>query len=295
MTRFMRSLAISSPAKLNLFLRVLGKRKDGYHELATLFHRISLRDTLNLRKQKEGIRLFCSHPKVPIENNLIVRGFHLLKAACPFSGGVTVRLRKKIPVGGGLGGGSSNAATFLIAMNRLFRLGLSQRKLLEIGKRLGADVPFFLSGARQALGRGRGDEIQTLPFKGRLWFLLFPSGRGISTAKVFAGFDTHSRRPRLTPILRDARIATSFSDNRNLIRSEPLFVNDLTESAERIRPSLRKTRETLSDLHLGICRMSGSGPTLFMLFPSRQIARRAFNEIRKRVRPVQPTLLCHSI
>ena len=278
----MRSLTVKSPAKLNLFLRVLGKRKDGYHELVTLFHRISLHDTLRLEKRRdERIRLLCSHPRVPIENNLMVRAFCLLKSQHAFSGGVTVRLTKRIPVGGGLGGGSSNAATFLLGMNQLFRLGLTRKELLKLGRALGADIPFFLTGARQTIGRGRGDEIKPLGLRRRLWFLLFPSGRGISTAKVYAGLRIKKRR--LTRTSDDVRLP-----------SAQFFVNDLTESAERIRPSLKKTREKLSGLHLGSCQMSGSGPTLFMVFPSEEKARLAYREIRRRLRSRQAILLCHT-
>ena len=287
----MRFLTVVSPAKLNLILRVLGKRKDGYHELVTLFHRISLRDSLTLEKRKEGIHLICSHPRVPIKNNLIIRAFNLLRQKHPFSGGVTVRLEKRIPIGGGLGGGSSNAASFLIGMNRLFRLRLSQKELLRLGKKLGADVAFFLTGARQAVGRGRGDKIQPLPFRGRLWFLLFPSRRGLSTAKVYAGLKS---RRFLTAPTHDVRIPSAFAKDRNLGRLARLCVNDLTESAERVRTSLKNSRERLSALHLGMCQMSGSGPTLFMVFPSETKARIALRQIRRQILGGQTILLCHS-
>lgn len=279
----MRSFTFDSPAKLNLFLRVMRKRKDGYHELVTVFHRITLRDKISLHKiPEEKIRLSCSDRRVPIQDNLIERAFYLLKKKYPFKGGVRVHLTKRIPMGGGLGGGSSNAATFLVAMNRLFRLRLSQKTLMKLGAELGSDVPFFVSGKRHALGLGRGEKIKNLPFQGKLWFLLFPSYQGLSTAKVYAHLRLR-QAPSLTRVMRDARIRPTFSEN----------INDLTENAERIRPSLGKTRERLSGLHLGVCQMSGSGPTLFMVFRSRSTARQAHLTIQKRFKKVR-CIICHT-
>lgn len=288
-----RSLTLASPAKLNLVLRVVGKRPDGYHELVTLFHRISLSDTLQLHKRNSGIRLLSSHPRVPKKTNLIVRAFHLLKARHPFSGGVTVRLRKRIPVAGGLGGGSSNAATFLIGMNRLFDLGLTVKELVRVGEALGADVPFFMSEARHAIGRGRGDEIQPLPFKKRLWFVLIPGTKGLSTRDVYSGLRNSKRRVSLTRVNHGVRMASAFLEKGSLSRADRLLGNDLQGSAERIRPSLRKRRERLSGLHLGTCQMSGSGPTLFILFSSEEKALRALRQIR-RLSGVPAAVLCHS-
>lgn len=290
----MRSLSIESPAKLNLILRVVGKRRDGYHLLYTLFHRICLRDTLRLHKRAEGIRLVCAHPKVPKSKNLIVRTFHLLKERYPFSGGVTVHLTKRIPVGGGLGGGSSNAAHFLIGMNRLYRLGLGSKDLLKLGRRLGADVAFFLSGARHAVGRGIGDKIKPVSFRRRLWFLLIPDSRGLSTRKVYQNYRRPERWASLTKVSREVRIGSSYLERGDLERAAPFLVNDLTESAERLRPSLKKTREILSELHLGICRMSGSGPTFFLIFKSQPRAQKALRQLR-RLGFSGGTMLCHSL
>lgn len=288
-----RSLTLLSPAKLNLMLRVVAKRPDGYHELVTLFHRISLKDTLRIEKKSEGIRLVCSHPQVPRKTNLICRAFHRLKARHPFSGGVTVRLTKRIPVGGGLGGGSSNAAAFLIGMNRLFQLGLTQEELIDLGKELGADIPFFISGERHALGRRRGDEITPLPFKKRLWFLILPSSRGLSTKKVYSRLRGSRRPVSLTRVTHDVKLASAFLEKGNLSRAERLLRNDLTPMAQRIRSSLSQTRERLRALQLGTCHMSGSGPTLFILFSSRGKALRALRQIRRH-RAAPSPLLCHS-
>lgn len=286
----MRSISIDSPAKLNLALRILRKRKDGYHELVTLFHRISLRDTLRLRKRKNGIRLHCAHPRVPLKGNLIVSAFRLLKQRHPFEGGVTVHLTKRIPVGGGLGGGSSNAAAFLMGMKRLFRLRLTRNQWMKLGKELGADVPFFISGVAHALGRGRGDEIETLPFRRRLWFILWTCDRGLSTREVYSRFRL---RERLTGASRDVKMASAFLEKGDAERASRFLKNDLTECAEQINSSLKKTRKSLSALHLGVCQMSGSGPTLFMIFTSPHQARRALHRFRS-LRAGHKMILCRS-
>jgi 4-diphosphocytidyl-2C-methyl-D-erythritol kinase len=142
----MRSISVDSPAKLNLHLNVLGRRPDGYHELLTLFHRISLKDRITIKKTIKPIfSLKTNHPELrrPHEN-LIYKAYQVLGRIRSWPGGIQVKLDKKIPLAAGLGGGSSNAAHFLLAMNRLFGLKLPQKTLVQLGAKLGADVPFFL-------------------------------------------------------------------------------------------------------------------------------------------------------
>src|SRR3989338_4856261 len=268
----MHSLILDSPAKLNLILRVLRRQIDGYHRLCTLFHRISLRDTLRLTKRKKGIRLVCSHPKVPLKDNLIVRAYTLLKERRPSLAGVDVRLTKRMPVGGGLGGGSSNAASFLIGMNRLYRLRLTKKELFTLGRKLGADVPFFLSGARHALGTGRGDRIRAVPFKRKLWFLLLTDPRGLSTRAVYQGLTPQERRASLKRVIHSVRMTSAFLEKGILEEVRVLLRNDLKKSAGRLRPPLRKRLENLRELQLGHWQMSGRGPTLYSIFPSRREA-----------------------
>lgn len=291
----MRSLTLESPAKVNLTLHVLGRRKDGYHEILTLFHRISLKDRLRVKKKpSEGIRIFCSHPRVPKKTNLIVRAFHLLKERYFFQGGVTVRLSKRIPVGGGLGGGSSNAASFLIAMNRLFRLRLSLKQMICLGKRLGSDVPFFIFQTSHAIGRGRGDQVKAIPFRRRLWFLLISRGKGISTRRVYEGLSLSQNHHSLTRISQGVKMISNFLERGEIDRADRLLVNDLSASAERIQPSLKKVRERLRGLQLGSFQMSGSGPTLFSIFSSRRDALQALRRLQGRQRKPRNVFICHS-
>ena len=158
------TLQLKSPAKINLGLFILGKREDGYHELETLFQMVSLYDTLELTALPTGIELRCDHPGVPADaTNLVVRAARLLlaKDAGGRTLGCRIHLKKQIPVGAGLGGGSGNAGLALRGLNQLWGLGLGTPELMEIAAQLGSDVPFFL-GAPAALGRGRGERLTPL-------------------------------------------------------------------------------------------------------------------------------------
>ena len=155
-------LRLRSFAKINLGLEVMGLRQDGYHELRTLFQTIDLHDDIVLRPRTRGIVVRCDHPQVPLDgSNLAVRAAEALKHYGRVGGGVEITITKRVPVGGGLGGGSSNAAAVLLGLDRLWRLGLGPSGLHPLARRLGADVPFFLIGGT-ALGLARGDEVYPL-------------------------------------------------------------------------------------------------------------------------------------
>jgi 4-diphosphocytidyl-2-C-methyl-D-erythritol kinase len=148
-----------APAKLNLFLHVVGRRADGYHPLQTLFRLIDLADTLRFAPRDDGaVRLATPLSGVPEETDLTVRAARMLQAATGTRHGVTISLEKRIPMGGGLGGGSSDAATTLMALNVLWGLGLPRERLAEIGLKLGADIPFFVFG-RNAFAEGVGERL----------------------------------------------------------------------------------------------------------------------------------------
>jgi 4-diphosphocytidyl-2-C-methyl-D-erythritol kinase len=181
---------VRSFAKINLGLEVLRLRDDGYHELRTLFQTVDLADTLELTLKREpSIEVSCDHPLVPTDSrNLAVRAAQELQRFGSVAGGVHMALRKEIPVGGGLGGGISNAAAALLALDRLWKLGLGTTGLLPLARRLGADVPFFLFGGT-ALGVSRGDEIYPLRTQIRAHVVLVAPETPVSTAAVFHRLD----------------------------------------------------------------------------------------------------------
>lgn len=266
----MRSLTIASPAKVNLTLRVTGRYPNGYHALHTVFHRISLADTLRLTKVRQGFFLQTNMKTIPTdENNLVTKAYRMLQAAVPGLGGVRVYLKKRIPSGAGLGGGSSNAAFFLLGMNRLYNLGLSRQKLLRMGKCLGADVPFFLYDTNQAVGVGRGDIITPKPVTRDWYFLLVLDNKELRTKDVFGRLDLPRKAGVLTKTGRTARMLCTFLDRGNPSALIPLLHNDLEKPAFDLRPAIRRKIERLNRTGLACVRMSGSGPTVFALLPRR--------------------------
>lgn len=287
----MNTLTLQSPAKLNLYLKILGRYPNGYHELATLFHRISLSDTLYLRKRAEGFSLRCSHPELLCgHSNLITKAYRLLQSKFPKLGGVSVRLIKRIPLAAGLGGGSSNAAFFLLGMNRLYGLSLSRRNLADLGSRLGADVPFFIYETPQAVGRGIGDKIQPKPLRLKLYFVLVVSDRGLSTRRVYEGLKPAVSLTKVTRVItmRSGKLA-----RRDGVGLSRLLHNDLAPSAFRLRPSILKTISKFHRLGIPSAGMSGSGPTVFAVVSNLREAEDLARKIRRK-EPGKRIFVCHS-
>jgi 4-diphosphocytidyl-2-C-methyl-D-erythritol kinase len=186
-----------APAKLNLFLHVTGRRADGYHELQTLFQLIDLCDELTLSVRTDGLIERPAGPEgVPAEADLTVRAARALKAATGTSLGVSVRLRKRIPLGGGLGGGSSDAATVLLALNALWGCGLPPAELAVLGLPLGADVPVFVRGS-SAWAEGVGERLTPVALP-ESWYVIVHPGVAVSTARVFQSPELTRNSPFIT-------------------------------------------------------------------------------------------------
>jgi len=178
------TLTCPAPAKLNLFLHVVGRRADGYHLLQTLFRFIDFGDTLHFTRREDGVvRRLSALDGVPQEQDLCVRAARLLQQECGCPLGVDISVEKRIPMGGGLGGGSSDAATTLLALNRLWNLGLSRERLMQIGLSIGADVPVFVFG-ENAFAEGIGEQLQAYPLPDAWYVVLFPPVH-VATAQIF--------------------------------------------------------------------------------------------------------------
>lgn len=270
----LKELAVPSFAKINLGLEVLGPRQDGYHELRTVFQTIDLHDDIRIREGGSRVQLTCSHPGVPCDGtNLAYRAADELRRRAGIRRGVRIEIVKRIPVAGGLGGGSSNAGAVLMALDRLWRLGLGRTGLHAIARRLGADVPFFLTGGT-ALGLARGDEVYSLQEQIRAHVVLVDPGRPLSTRNVFGRIDAG-----LTPrdnsltihrfVSSDLRGAVRFGILRNELERVALVeAPDLAESARRMRVILMREGAMLAQ-------MSGSGSAFFGLFEEKARAARA--------------------
>jgi 4-diphosphocytidyl-2-C-methyl-D-erythritol kinase len=267
-------------AKINLGLEVIGRLPNGYHQLRTIFATLSLHDVVEIAKTRAGVHVFSDHPGVPNdETNLAHRAaVSMQDLAGPKATGVSIRVRKRIAVGGGLGGGSSNAATVLRALDLLWGLGLSQSGLLSVAKTLGADVPYFLHGGL-ALGLGRGDEVFPLNIRLAGAVLLVPGPTAVSTAAVFRRFETAesiSQAPSgIERLLR--RIEKGGFDGKTA-RFRTLR-NDLERSAVAESPPLaalrRRVRLVARSAGASLATMSGSGSSFFLLFDERGSAKSA--------------------
>jgi 4-diphosphocytidyl-2-C-methyl-D-erythritol kinase len=265
----MRSTTLRSPAKLNLFLRIINKRPDGYHNLKTLFERIDLCDTIRLAPNKTGaIRIFCSHPQVPKgPKNLAYRAAHILKEEYGVSSGVDIRITKRIPVAAGLAGGSSNAATVLLGLNQIWRLALNKKKLLHHGQALGSDISFFLHNCSWGIGVNRGDHIKAVPIPVKLWHILVIPCIKLHSGEVFARLNL-----QLTKTEDNVNILIHFIKNKNIRKIENLLSNDLESSILKIKPGLLRLKKRLQACRLEGSLFSGSGPAAFGVVQSRQQA-----------------------
>jgi 4-diphosphocytidyl-2-C-methyl-D-erythritol kinase len=270
----MSSLRIRSFAKINLGLEVLGRHDDGYHELRTLFQTIDLADEIVLTPHARAVRVACDHPLVPADGtNLAARAAELLRRFARVERGVEIRILKRIPVGGGLGGGSSNAAAVLLGLDRLWKLGLGPDGLHRLARRLGADVPYFLLGGT-ALGLARGDEVYPLRHQIRAHVVLVDPGVHVSTARVFARLDA-----QLTPREKSNSIFYFISRELEGSGGYRYLQNDLEEVALEEAPVLRaqagRIRTVLLREGARLAALSGSGSSYFGLFEDARLARKA--------------------
>jgi len=243
-------LTLLAPAKLNLFLHIVGRRDDGYHLLQSVFQLINWCDTIHLKRISENVvRRVNPIPGVPPEQDLVVRAANLLKDFCKLDAGVEIDLQKEIPMGAGMGGGSSDAATTLIGLNALWNLNLSKEILGTLGLKLGADVPFFIFG-QNAFVEGIGEKIQAVSLQTPDFLVIFPN-QAIATASIF-------QDPELT---RDhAQITID-----GFIASPLLFQsNDCQAVAMRICPEVKQALDWITQAVPGSQpRMSGSGSSVF--------------------------------
>lgn len=273
----MRSISLPAFAKINLDLRILGTRPDGYHDLKTIFQSLALFDTVTVTARRGPLSIVCDEPDIPTDQrNLVWKAASLLhrtvtgKSTAP--SGVTIELRKRVPSEAGLGGGSSDAAMTLLAVNKLWKLDLDLATLTRIGARLGADVPYFMHGGT-ALGLGRGDDIYPLTDMPAVDVVILRPGFGVATADAYGWFDEDSRRavkepsPKVVPPGWPAWSAT--------------LRNDLEVPVVRHHPAIGRIRQSLLDAGATFAAMSGSGSAVFGLFERKEAARRTANDLAR--------------
>jgi 4-diphosphocytidyl-2-C-methyl-D-erythritol kinase len=253
-------LTVRSPAKINLFLEVLGERGDGYHQIITLMQAVDLCDELVLRKRKSGVTVSCEHPRCPSdERNLAFTAASLLLKQQKTDYGVSIRISKRIPISAGLGGGSSNAAATLKGMNRLFGLQLSRERLHALACQIGSDVPFFLYSG-QALARGRGEQIEPVVVYRDYWLVIVFPGFEVSTGWAYQNAKISLTRKEKVVNYRILESKVGFYD------ALPHFENDLEEAVVRKHPVVREVKDALRCSGALKSSMSGSGPTVYGVF-----------------------------
>lgn len=272
----MNTFVLPSYAKLNLLLRIKGRRQDGYHELVTLFERIDLKDELCFSSRKDGaVRVACDHPAVPCDSrNLVHKVAVLLRETCGVHAGADIRIRKNIPVAAGLAGGSSNAACALTGLNRLWRLGLKRDELVALAASIGSDVAFFLYDTPWALGTGRGEKIRALDLPVRVHHLLITPRRPLLTKEVYAAYGRVRRRSAaLTKAGSDVRILVRCLQRTDIKTAGEHLANDLERGISALDPRLLKLKARLQKepAQSGVS-FSGSGPSIFALTRTRQEA-----------------------
>lgn len=259
-------LRLKTGAKLNLFLRVAGRRSDGFHELESIFHSLDFGDDLEVATTPgDDVTVSVEAGDTPVgnlpalEHNLVYKAAKCLQDRAPTQVGAEITLRKRIPVGGGLGGGSSNAAGTLLALDELWGLGLERETLLKIAAEIGSDVPFCMGGGTTSLVTGRGEHLSPLPLSSSpFWFVLGICDEPLFTAEVYREFDRQPSDDRASTAA--VTMALGAGDAYEL---GSLLFNALEVPAFRLRPGLAERKQALVDAGALGAALSGSGPTLF--------------------------------
>jgi 4-diphosphocytidyl-2-C-methyl-D-erythritol kinase len=262
-----------APAKINLFLHVTGRRQDGYHDLQTVFRFLDFHDTISVRVTNDGtIARINENPYVAEQDDLVIKAARLLQAHTNTRLGAEIVVEKRIPMGGGLGGGSSDAATTLIALNHLWQLGLSRSELQQLGLKLGADVPVFIFG-KTAWAEGIGDKLQAVSLHSKHYLVITPSVH-VSTAEIFTSKEL-TRNTNPTTIAAFSREASS----GRLFNS--VFHNDLESVVLERYPAVVACMAWLSDY--APARMSGSGASVFAEFDTEVAAKAAYDVLPEQI------------
>ena len=276
----MQKIRVRAHAKINLYLDVIGKREDGYHNLETIFHSIGLHDDVIICKQAtKDIIVHCEHPKVPCDSrNLAYQAAQLLSDTVGGIGGIAIDIHKRIPVAAGLAGGSANAAAVLHGVNELFDLGFTQETLMRFGAQLGADVPFCLYGGA-ALGLGIGDQLTRLPALGDVPLLLLNLGIEISTAAAFKKLNFS-----LTTRKKEGIIIETYIKKGDVVGIGKNLYNLLEVPVFSEYPEIAALKTELS-MQAGCygALMSGSGATLFAVMQDSDAADRSESHFKNRV------------
>jgi len=270
-------VTLPSFAKINWFLRILGKRPDGYHEVATALETISLRDELTFElRNDDKLVLSCDDPGIPVDDsNLIIKAARVLRERLQSTLGADIKLTKRIPAQGGLGGASSNAAVTLKALNVLWRGELSDDDLMALGSGLGADVPFFLFGG-QCAATGTGTTLSTLPDGPKQYLIIVTPNAKVSTANAYASLNAAS----LTTSNSDSILSSSFAEQVSAGSRQWRLRNDFERVIFEIQPEIERAKIALLEAGARGALLAGSGSSVFGVFDDEPARDRAVDNLR---------------
>jgi len=273
----MNKIKINSYSKINLTLNILSRREDGYHEIETIMQSINLADQVIITKEKEGIKIKCNHPEVPVNaNSLAYRSAEKIINRYGIKKGVKIEIEKKIPLASGLAGGSANSATILIGINKLFSLNLSNEDLRGIGEELGMDVPFFIQNGT-ALAYQRGEKLIPLSsINPPLWMIILNPGFNISTNWAYNNLDLDSikrEKNNTKAMLKALKEGKSQEIAKNLFNSfESLIIKKY--------PEVGRIKNRLIEEGVLSALMSGSGPTVFGITQNKEEALKIYEKLK---------------
>lgn len=273
----MNEIKINSYSKINLALNILNKRKDGYHEVETIIQSINLADKVIITEEREGIKIKCNHPQVPVDSqSLAYKSAEKILKKYGIGKGVKIEIDKKIPLASGMAGGSANSATILVGINKLFSLNLSNEVLREIGEELGTDVPFCIQNGT-ALAYQRGEKITLLsPINPPLWIVVINPGFKISTQWAYNNLDLEKVKGRKD---NTKAMLTVLKEGKSQEIAKNLF-NSFEELVIKKFPEIEKVKDRLINEGALGALMSGSGPTVFGIAQNKKEALQIYKKLK---------------
>lgn len=294
----MKTITLSAPAKINLYLDVINKRRDGYHNIETIFQKINLCDRVKVSIIKKGISIYCRYPGVPGKKaNLAYKAAELMKKKFALDAGIGIYLEKVIPPAAGLGGGSSDGACVITAINRLFKLNIAAKRLIKIASEIGADLPFFVSGYNCAIGTGIGEKLKEVRHKRLLYILLLIPKLKLYTKTIYSKVVIRPRcfkgslsapsgaQRRSLPLTKPGcnanMLARILSRDKKCGSINELLYNRLEDVVLPAYPIVKEAKEVLSSCNPEGALLSGSGPCVFAIFSKRKEAIRAKAKIKR--------------
>jgi 4-diphosphocytidyl-2-C-methyl-D-erythritol kinase len=275
---FFQNIKIRCFAKINLGLAVINKRKDGYHNIETVVQSISLSDIIKIKETEKETKIFCSNPEVPQNReNLVFKGINLLKERYSLNKNFEIEIEKNIPAGSGLGGGSSNVANVLLGLNKIYKLNLKYKELLNLSKEIGSDVGFFLKGGTAFL-EGRGEKIKKLPDL-YFWAVIVKPEFSISTSWAYRNLKKYSEKGKIKNVLNIVK-------NKDIKKFSYFLKNDFEEIVKEKYPEIENIKREFIKYGAIFSSLSGTGSAVFGIFENRDSAEKTEEIFKKRYKDV---------